>query len=227
MSITMRQALERILARAKEPDLPPGNTVGVDALAEARGRAIAHMALLAKEALDAHSSFAEIVPAGFAPRSALTWLNAPGRGLGASVTTSLTKRGMADTVPFYLLPDPQSARAKTELETETETENLPMASVALAPAGDGTRLASAADQLHREAETPAAAAARRKLSDRQREMLARCPDAWTAMPSGIGCTNRTLAALEKLGLVETQINAAYRHRLHGGWEWRRSRESAA
>lgn len=59
------------------------------------------------------------------------------------------------------------------------------------------------------------------LSISQRHMLARVSGEWTDMPPGIGCTNGTLASLEKRDLVElrvkpgTPITAWF-----AKWEWR-------
>jgi hypothetical protein len=54
------------------------------------------------------------------------------------------------------------------------------------------------------------------LSYRQRETMKRAPDSWADLPSGMGCTNATLAALEKRGLVEIRIDPAKRLAWYSG-----------
>lgn len=44
------------------------------------------------------------------------------------------------------------------------------------------------------------------LTRRQQQLLAKAPADWGDLPSGVGSTNTTLVALERRGLVETQID---------------------
>ena len=64
------------------------------------------------------------------------------------------------------------------------------------------------------------------LSHRQREVLARAPAEWGKLPGGIGCTNLSLEALERRGLVETRYGAeggfVVDGRQHLGWQWRKT-----
>ena len=64
------------------------------------------------------------------------------------------------------------------------------------------------------------------LSYRQRDVLSKAPAEWGRLPPGIGCTNATLEALEKRGLVETRYCAeggfVYEGRQHFGWQWRKT-----
>lgn len=60
------------------------------------------------------------------------------------------------------------------------------------------------------------------LSYRQRETMKKAPDDWADLPSGMGCTNSTLEALERRGLVETRIEQSRRMRWSGGWQWRKT-----
>ena len=60
------------------------------------------------------------------------------------------------------------------------------------------------------------------LSYRQREVMKKAPDDWADLPSGMGCTNATLEALERRGLVEVRIEASRRLHLSGGWQWRKT-----
>lgn len=61
------------------------------------------------------------------------------------------------------------------------------------------------------------------LSRRQQQLLAKAPADWEALPSGVGCTNTTLVALERRGLVQTQIEPSKRLQLSWleGWQWRK------
>jgi hypothetical protein len=59
-----------------------------------------------------------------------------------------------------------------------------------------------------------------RLSYRQRETLNKASDDWADLPSGMGCTNATLEALERRGIVETRIETAKRNNVCGGWQWR-------
>ena len=60
------------------------------------------------------------------------------------------------------------------------------------------------------------------LTHRQREAMKNAPDAWAELPSGMGCTNATLEALERRGLVETRIEPRMAHKLFAGWQWRKT-----
>ena len=66
------------------------------------------------------------------------------------------------------------------------------------------------------------------LSRRQRELLTDAPDEWSYLPVGVGCTNATLTALEKRGLVETRLEPSMRLRSSwsGGWQWRKTPNAA-
>lgn len=59
------------------------------------------------------------------------------------------------------------------------------------------------------------------LTYRQMQLLEKATAEWARLPTGIGCTNATLEALENRGLVETRINPEFRDHWSGGWEWRR------
>jgi len=65
-----------------------------------------------------------------------------------------------------------------------------------------------------------------RLSYKQRDVLARATDEWARLPPGIGCTNATLEALERRGLVETRYGTdggfvvdGHQHRV---WQWRKT-----
>lgn len=58
-----------------------------------------------------------------------------------------------------------------------------------------------------------------KLTYAQSGLLRKVPDDWTEMHA-VGCTNRTLAALEKLGLVEARIKK-FIPMGFSVWEWRK------
>lgn len=60
------------------------------------------------------------------------------------------------------------------------------------------------------------------LSYRQRETMKKAPDDWADLPSGMGCTNATLEALEKRGLVETRIKPGTERNFYGRWQWRKT-----
>lgn len=64
------------------------------------------------------------------------------------------------------------------------------------------------------------------LSYRQREMLRQAKDDWARLPIGAGCTNSTLNALEKRGLVETRVRYEASRHVPGArvtlWEWRKT-----
>ena len=57
------------------------------------------------------------------------------------------------------------------------------------------------------------------LTASQKRLLARVPKAWADM--SVGCTNPTLGALEKRGLVETRISK-YIPFGFSQWQWRKS-----
>lgn len=61
------------------------------------------------------------------------------------------------------------------------------------------------------------------LTRRQQQLLAKAPADWEALPRGVGSTNTTLVALERRGLVETQIEPSKRLQLSWleGWQWRK------
>lgn len=61
------------------------------------------------------------------------------------------------------------------------------------------------------------------LTRRQQQLLAKAPADWESLPSGVGSTNTTLVALERRGLVETQIEPSKRLQLSWleGWQWRK------
>jgi hypothetical protein len=65
------------------------------------------------------------------------------------------------------------------------------------------------------------------MSFRQREMLKQVTDEWSDLPVGVGCTNGTLEALERRGLVETQIEPGKQLAYSGGWQWRKKPNAAA
>ena len=48
------------------------------------------------------------------------------------------------------------------------------------------------------------------LSCRQRERLKQATDEWARLPTGVGCTNSTLEALERRALVETRARGTSR-----------------
>lgn len=64
------------------------------------------------------------------------------------------------------------------------------------------------------------------LSYRQRDVLAKAPADWGRLPGGIGCTNASLEALERRGLVETRYGIAGGFVVDGrqylGWQWRKT-----
>lgn len=64
----------------------------------------------------------------------------------------------------------------------------------------------------------------KELSYRQRQVLGKAPREWEKLPAGIGCTNATLEALERRGLVETRYceegGFVYEGRKYLGWQWR-------
>lgn len=64
------------------------------------------------------------------------------------------------------------------------------------------------------------------LSYRQRDVLAKAPADWGKLPGGIGCTNASLEALERRGLVETRYGIAGGFVVDGrqylGWQWRKT-----
>lgn len=60
------------------------------------------------------------------------------------------------------------------------------------------------------------------LTDRQRELMEKVQDDWADLPRGVGCTNGTLSALERRGLVETRIEPSKRLDWSGGWQWRKA-----
>lgn len=64
----------------------------------------------------------------------------------------------------------------------------------------------------------------KELSHRQRDVLSKAPSEWGKLPAGIGCTNATLEALERRGLVETRYceegGFVYEGRKYLGWQWR-------
>jgi hypothetical protein len=60
----------------------------------------------------------------------------------------------------------------------------------------------------------------RPLTYRQRQVLQKAPSEWADLPSGIGCTNSTLEALERRNLVETRIEPGKESTFYGGWQWR-------
>ena len=66
----------------------------------------------------------------------------------------------------------------------------------------------------------------KQLSHRQRELLGKAPAEWGKLPGGIGCTNTTLEALERRGLVETRYGEeggfVYEGHQHFGWQWRKT-----
>jgi len=58
------------------------------------------------------------------------------------------------------------------------------------------------------------------LTERQQQVLKKASKEWADLPSGIGCTNATLGALGKQGLVEVRIEPGKEHTFYGGWQWR-------
>lgn len=60
-----------------------------------------------------------------------------------------------------------------------------------------------------------------KLTYAQTQLLAKAPAEWGALPAGVGCTNSTLEALERRGLVETRIRPGHELKFFSGWDWRR------
>lgn len=61
-----------------------------------------------------------------------------------------------------------------------------------------------------------------KLTRSQKELLAKAPADWGYLPSGVGCTNMTLAVLERNKLIELRLNLT--DRLPMGfsiWQWRK------
>ena len=63
-----------------------------------------------------------------------------------------------------------------------------------------------------------------KLTPAMRQLLARAPAGWQPLPAGVGCTNATLEALEKRGLVEICCErfSGGLHDLTGHcWKWKR------
>lgn len=66
-----------------------------------------------------------------------------------------------------------------------------------------------------------------ELSHRQRELMKWAPEDWAELPTGVGCTNATLAALERRGLVETRIDRSKRLHWTDGWQWRKARSPGA
>jgi hypothetical protein len=64
-----------------------------------------------------------------------------------------------------------------------------------------------------------------KLSYRQQQTLNKVTPEWSDLPGGIGCTNLTLCALEKRGLVETRIKPGEFHKMFSTWQWRRPQAS--
>jgi hypothetical protein len=56
-----------------------------------------------------------------------------------------------------------------------------------------------------------------KLTHAQKVLLNKCPKEWDILP--VGCTNKTLVALEKKNLVETRI-LKYSLPELSRWEWR-------
>lgn len=55
------------------------------------------------------------------------------------------------------------------------------------------------------------------LSYRQSQVLNKAPNDWGKLPGGIGCTNATLEALEKRGLVETEVRQEKSTFVPGAW----------
>ena len=64
------------------------------------------------------------------------------------------------------------------------------------------------------------------LSYRQRDVFAKAPADWGRLPGGIGCTNATMEALERRGLVETRYGIeggfVVAGRQYLGWQWRKT-----
>lgn len=58
-----------------------------------------------------------------------------------------------------------------------------------------------------------------KLTPAMDRLLKKAPEDWGGLPAGVHCTNATLEALERRGLVETRLAAES----WKGWEWRRAR----
>ena len=61
---------------------------------------------------------------------------------------------------------------------------------------------------------------REKLTGAQKELLNKCLMDWSVLP--VGCTNKTLLALEKKRFVETRLSKQSPPEL-SKWEWRISR----
>lgn len=60
-----------------------------------------------------------------------------------------------------------------------------------------------------------------KLTRAQAALLAKAPADWAHLPPAVGCTNATLEALEKRGLVETRLLPKdYIPGGHSQWQWR-------
>lgn len=62
----------------------------------------------------------------------------------------------------------------------------------------------------------------KRLTTSQRYMLALVSDEWAEMPSGIGCTSGTLAALEKSGVIETRVAPGQSFASSWRWQWRKT-----
>lgn len=56
------------------------------------------------------------------------------------------------------------------------------------------------------------------LTARMRLTLRRVPVDWSEMP--LGCTNPSVIALEKRGLIETRLQPEQRSLLFAKWDWR-------
>lgn len=59
------------------------------------------------------------------------------------------------------------------------------------------------------------------LTYAQNKLMEKAPAEWADLPSGVGCTNATLSALEKRKLVELRIKPGEYHRFYSGWQWRK------
>jgi len=66
---------------------------------------------------------------------------------------------------------------------------------------------------------------KKPLTVSQAALLRKAPEDWGAMPRDVGCTNATLSALEKRGLVETRLKPGVeleiRWLAHSDWQWRK------
>lgn len=63
-----------------------------------------------------------------------------------------------------------------------------------------------------------------RLTGSMRRVLDQAPADWGKLPPGVGCTNSTLEALERRGLVETRLTPGQKYYGLLGradWQWRR------